>query len=591
MFIDTSYLPKDWHRSIVIIVIGLLFTCCIAAGAAETSLSGTGIAGNGTASINTAYASGSLPSPMDFIPIQRFTQQQIAKKNFLYNAEIVYTGNPVFYYPESRNLLGHIDYIPEERNQNYINNCWVWACTAALEADHDVQNGVKQRLSIQYFDSNYEGGSGSTWEFGILGGGSPEEFADFYNATGIAIPWSNQNAEYQDGPHHVTVSSTKKAYVDADEIQTDPHYGIENIRVEKIQTRGVDTSTAIHNIKNSIHNDKPVILSLTFPNEETLDQFVDVWYHQTESDPLDISSWSQEEINYTEKGAHEMLIVGYDGDDWIVLNSWPAGLWQGTKPDGTSFQQYIDRPHNLLRLKMDLDYSMAWPPASPCSEYMGCGDACDCTIYLTTWQVLNVTFVEKTPLRPSLALDPHGKPHIAYFNQTGSLLYASWVETPIRKSFFQKQKDIFGNEPQGTWNIATVYSDGYPGSRYCSLAFDSKGNPHISFAGANGKNLRYASFVPGESGGTWNVETVSHSTDGIGENSLVITGNSPAISYYDYSTRSLNYATKETGGWHTSVVDGERDVGGGNSLSLGILGMPYIRLYRLFAGCASLRPS
>ena len=154
----------------MIIGIGLLFTCCIAAGAADTSLSGTGIAGNGTASVNTAYASGSLPSAMDFIPIQRFTQQQIAKKNSLYNAEIVYTGNPVFYYPESRNLLGHIDYIPEERNQNYINNCWVWACTAALEADHDVQNGVKQRLSIQYFDSNYEGGSGSTWEFGIFRG-------------------------------------------------------------------------------------------------------------------------------------------------------------------------------------------------------------------------------------------------------------------------------------------------------------------------------------------------------------------------------------------------------------------------------------
>ncbi len=152
------------------------------------------------------------------------------------------------------------------------------------------------------------------------GGGSPEEFADFYNATGIAIPWSNQNAEYQDGPHHVTVRSTKKAYVDADEIQTDPNYGIENIRVEKIQTRGVDTSTAIHNIKHSLNNDKPVILSLTFPNEETLDQFVEVWYHQTESDPLDISSWSQEEINYTEKGAHEMLVVGYEGDDWIVLN-------------------------------------------------------------------------------------------------------------------------------------------------------------------------------------------------------------------------------------------------------------------------------
>ena len=96
MFIDTSYLPKDWHRGMVIIAIGLLFTCCIAAGAADTSLSGTGIAGNGTASITTAYASGSLPSAMDFIPIQRFTQQQIAKKNFLYNAEIVYTGTRFF---------------------------------------------------------------------------------------------------------------------------------------------------------------------------------------------------------------------------------------------------------------------------------------------------------------------------------------------------------------------------------------------------------------------------------------------------------------------------------------------------------------
>ena len=302
----------------------------------------------------------------------------------------LYTRVPYPFYPESRNLLGHIDYIPEERNQNYLNNCWIWACTAALEAELDLQNGVKQRLSIQYFDSNYMGGSGPGWESGILNGGDPETFAQFYNEKGIIIPWSNRNADYQDGPHHVMVYATKRAYVDADDIQTDKNYGIENITVEKIQTRNVDNLTAIHNIRNALNHDKPVILSLTFPDKATLDQYRDNWYNQTESDPLDIGSWNREEIDYTEKGAHCMLVVGYEGDDWIVLNSYPAGQWDGIKTDGTPFQQYADHPHNLLRLKMDLDYSKSWPGNVPGTCTM---DGCmDTSSYLTTWQVLNVTF-------------------------------------------------------------------------------------------------------------------------------------------------------------------------------------------------------
>src|SRR5262245_46583448 len=61
----------------------------------------------------------------------------------------------------------------------------------------------------------------------------------------------------------------------------------------------------------------------------------------------------------------------------------------------------------------------------------------------------------------SLALDVHGNPRIAYFDETNAdLKYAS--------------------KSGGVWTLETVDAAGAVG-QFPSLAFDARGNPHISY--------------------------------------------------------------------------------------------------------------
>lgn len=55
-------------------------------------------------------------------------------------------------------LLSHMNYTPSERDQGTCGNCWAWAGTGILEIALDTQLGIKDRLSMQYINSNYNGG-------------------------------------------------------------------------------------------------------------------------------------------------------------------------------------------------------------------------------------------------------------------------------------------------------------------------------------------------------------------------------------------------------------------------------------------------
>jgi hypothetical protein len=133
--------------------------------------------------------------------------------------------------PQSVNLLPDLDYNPGDRNQGSSPNCWVWAGTGIMEIALDVEKSIKDRLSVQYFDSNYNGG--------IIEPGSISSFATFYATHGIAIPWSNSNANYRDG------SGPTKANVPASSIGTIPNYpvnpGIADVR---LFSPGVSQATA-----------------------------------------------------------------------------------------------------------------------------------------------------------------------------------------------------------------------------------------------------------------------------------------------------------------------------------------------------------
>ena len=52
-------------------------------------------------------------------------------------------------------LINHLDYTPGERSQGSCSNCWAWAGTGVMEVALSVEEGIEDRLSIQYLNSFY----------------------------------------------------------------------------------------------------------------------------------------------------------------------------------------------------------------------------------------------------------------------------------------------------------------------------------------------------------------------------------------------------------------------------------------------------
>ena len=93
-------------------------------------------------------------------------------------------------YSTSLDFLDRIDYDPAQRNQGNCGNCWVWAGTGVMEITHDKDDGVFDRLSIQYLDS-------CRTDWACCGGGLGG-FATWYSGQGLAVPWHNTNASFAD---------------------------------------------------------------------------------------------------------------------------------------------------------------------------------------------------------------------------------------------------------------------------------------------------------------------------------------------------------------------------------------------------------
>ena len=260
-------------------------------------------------------------------------------------------------------LLGHMNYTPSERDQGTCGNCWAWAGTGILEIALDTQFGIKDRLSMQYINSNYNGGKGSAWS---CCGGWLEDLVKFYNASKIVVPWSNTNAQYKDGLMTCGAASS----VPADSISINPHYDLTSVRAVTIPTWGIEKEEAIANIKNVLGQGKGVWYGFFLPNQTAWAKFFDFWGFQPEC-----TVWRPEDnstaYNFTDGGGHAVLCVGYNDEDpknryWIMLNSWGA-----TK----------GRPDGLFMVSMDMNYS---------GTYSGLGNA-------HYWMTLDADFA-----RPSL---------------------------------------------------------------------------------------------------------------------------------------------------------------------------------------------
>jgi PKD repeat protein len=264
----------------------------------------------------------------------------------------------------SYSLLGHVDYVTNDRNQGSCGNCWVWAGTGCMEIAHDVENGVFDRLSIQYLNSNYSGGTGSDY---ACCGGWLADVAGFYNGTGFAIPWSNTNASWQDGGTGCGGSTT----VAAGTIGTTPRYDISSIAANSISTHLSNDADAIDNIKTALDTQHGVFFAFFLPN---FNPFFDYWDNSGSAAIWDFDPYAgQDYDNGVNPGGHAVLCVGYnddageDNDYWIMLNSW--GSAGGTRPDG------------LFRVKMHMDYDASLADLN--TPYGG---------YIHYWQVLDIDF-------------------------------------------------------------------------------------------------------------------------------------------------------------------------------------------------------
>ena len=344
-------------------------------------------------------------------------------------------------------ILNLLYYNAVERDQGYCSNCWMWPSTSVLEIALRVQEGVTQnRLSVQYM--NTCGELYPTTNIECCQGGTLSMFASFYRLTGIAIPWSNENAYWQD---YVLIGQCQQC--ECDQIAKDPNYPISDIRSKSIQTHGVSEQTAIDNIKNILHQNRGVYFAVFYPDENDIDNFRYFWRNQNEDYVYDLDYYAGHPWIEDEAVGHALLIVGYHDDEstdtndyWVLLNSW-----------GTNSH----RPNGLLRVNMHMDYSLRYLNSS---------------MYAFGAETLNVTFGSAAPTTSIVgqtkgrinkvytfdvsAMDPQGDDVYLYVNW-GDGTNTDWLgpynsgeEIEVSHSFSErinytikaKAKDIDGHE-------------------------------------------------------------------------------------------------------------------------------------------------
>jgi len=328
----------------ILIVLGALALIFVAAAsAAATGTAGSQIVLKGyNASNTTANAPISYPIMSKESWIQR---DEIIKS--LSKVGVKPEMKLVVKYPSTYSLLSHVPYTPSERNQGTCGNCWVWGCTAPIEVAHDIQNGIHNRLSIQYLDSNFNLDSNFKNGWACCGG-SEIAFQNFYSSKDMFIPWSNANANFQDGssvcckaqctaPNAAKCCAFNSPTVPASSISTSPNYQIKSITWNYIQTSGISTSQAIKNIKSYLYSGKAVTLGFFLPD---FNPFFAFW--GSNSGTWDPDSYCGQPDGAL-PGGHLVTVVGWDdpSDSWIVLNSWGVDK---SHPDGT------------FKLKMDMNY-------------------------------------------------------------------------------------------------------------------------------------------------------------------------------------------------------------------------------------------
>jgi hypothetical protein len=290
----------------------------------------------------------------------------------------------------SFSILDYLDYVPEERNQGRCSNCWAWPSTGVLGIALYVQEGIFERLSVQYLNS-----CGTVVGSECCEGGTLDIFTQFYRHPEIrkAIPWSNDNAHWQDG--------NALCLTPCGLISTEPNYPIDTIRRRPIRTNNIPEEEAIENVKNILHQEKGVYFSWFLPDMDYRQHFGDYWREGYEDEIYDLDWDCGAVFDEEEGGGHAVLCVGYNDDEgtnndyWIMLNSW-----------GTA----DNRPNGLFAVNMHMDYD--------CIIYFG-----EQEYYSMGFQTLSVEFGsgEEAPRAPTIDGPDSGQAGTEYTYQISAV--------------------------------------------------------------------------------------------------------------------------------------------------------------------------
>lgn len=237
----------------------------------------------------------------------------------------------------SLSLLSHLKYTPSERNQENCGNCWAWTGTGIMAIALDVEEGIRDRLSVQYLNSC--GGTGLDY---ACCGGNLSDVVNYYKSR-QAIPWSNINASWQDGGRDCGSGSSA---VPCSSISISSNYTIAQIEEQTIETQGVGRAQAIANIKNLLNQNRAVWFGFFLATGDDWNNLFNFWNNDGEN-VIWNPDYSCDHTWDSGGGGHAVLCVGYNDDDpdnsyWIIVNSW--GTAGGKRPNG------------IFRMDMNMDY-------------------------------------------------------------------------------------------------------------------------------------------------------------------------------------------------------------------------------------------
>ncbi|MFC2048989.1 hypothetical protein ACFLR5_02065 [Elusimicrobiota bacterium] len=179
----------------------------------------------------------------------------------------------------------------------------------------------------------------------------------------------------------------------------------------------------------------------------------------------------------------------------------------------------------------------------------------------SSWHIDYADNNSNTGRNPSIALNGSGIPRISYYYLTG-------------------QDHYFAKYSTATDSFDLELIDNSSGQiAFNALALDANDNPHVAYYDGNTANIKYAYH----DGASWVPTTIDYGVGtGIGDYSsrycsIALDGEGyPHITYRDQPNKDLKYAAYDGVKWSTATIDSEGDVGYWSSIAIDGAGTVHI---------------